>query len=726
MLTQAFLSLLARLPVRNVGLGAVLALASTSTIEYAPSPGDQFVRCQLSTRYLSVILVLFFLGAGSLSACGDDEGNADTTGTVPTEDAGTADTAEPLPDITYPEFGVTARFDLEAARDDDFFAFPYPSDLRLNELGGPDLSSFPDDIGAVVLIQDAIEATETTVKGFSNVAVIYFAFDGELDTATLPEDFWATVEDDASVYLVDITPESPWFGRKMPVTVRYRLDRGRYWAPNTISLQPLYGFPLRADTTYAAVVTTNVMGTSGLPAIGPPEFRAIFEDGAEDTELGAHYAPFIETLGTIGIHPNTVAAATVFTTGAPAAELSRLRTWMYENLPQPETEDVFLAQDGDTYDIYEGTFHMEDFLDGRTPFRNFGEGTLTIAADGEPATREPVELRFALSIPSGEAPAGGWPIVLYSHGTGGDYLSFANGGTARELAYRGIAGFGIDQPLHGARNPTSDDDLNLIVALSISNIVIGRDMLRQHAADLFQATRLLRAGLEIPASISASGEEILTDPDRVAFLGHSQGAQVGALFLPLEPEIRTGVYSEGAGGAAITLMERKENDIDIAAVVATALGLVTDDEPLVEYHPAVGVVIQPLLDPADPLSYARYTFLEPLDGVAHDLLMTEGLQDAATPPRGIEALASASGLPIAEPVVSDVPAMAFQEIPAMTLPVSENLPQRDGVRPTGALIQFPGRNHYLVSRDAGAQYQVFEFLRTGLEGSAVIYPAEDR
>ena len=243
-----------------------------------PLQAVRFERCQLNTRNLAAAFSLLLLSLTVAAACSDEEGTAaDTTATV---DAGTTDTTEPLPDISYPEYGVSAQFDLEAARGDDFFAFPYPSDLRLSEIGGPDLSSFPDDIGAVVLIQDAIEATEQTVKGFSNVAVVYFAFDGEIDTATLPEDFWATVEDDASVYLIDITPESPWFGRKMPVTVRYRLDRGRSWAPNTISLQPLYGFPLRADITYAAVVTTNVTGTSGLPAIGPPEFRAIGENSA--------------------------------------------------------------------------------------------------------------------------------------------------------------------------------------------------------------------------------------------------------------------------------------------------------------------------------------------------------------------------------------------------------------------------------------------------------------
>ncbi len=672
---------------------------------------DQQIRFNLNSLAWLVVLGLLFV-----FACGED-----AEAPEPADDDVVVD--DELPDVTYPEFGVKARFDIESALTEEFWDFPYPSDLRLNEDGGPDLSTFPVDVAAVILIEEAVEAAQTTVSGFSNVAVVYIPFEGELDPETMPADLWASVEDDSSVYLLDIDPDSPWFGRKMPVTVRYRAEEGRYWAPSTISLQPLYGFPLRSDTTYAAVVTTDVMGTSGLPAIGPESFRAIFE-GSADAELAEHYEPFVSALDELRIHPNTVAVATVFTTGAPARELRSLRTWMADTLPQPEAEDIFLAQNGYSFDIYEGTFPMEDFLDGNTPFRNFGEGTLTLTDEGEPATREPVDLRFALSIPSGEPPEDGWPVVLYSHGTGGDYRSFT-GSTAEELARRGIAAFGIDQPLHGARNPTESDELDLILNLTVSNIVIGRDMLRQHAADLFQATRLLRAGLEIPASVSSTGTAFNTDPNRVAFMGHSQGAQVGALFLAIEPDIRSGVFSEGGGGAAISLMERKDNDVDIADIVGTALGLTTDDEPLVEYHPTVGIVIQPLLDPADPLSYARHTILEPMDGVGHDILMTEGLVDAATPPRTIESLASCMGLPIAEPIYSDIESMAFQGIPSMALPVSGNMPDRGDRRPTGALIQFEGRNHYLVSRDAGAKYQVYEFLRTALEGEAVIYPAED-
>ncbi|MCA9564596.1 MAG: hypothetical protein KC561_13960, partial [Myxococcales bacterium] len=308
----------------------------------------------------------------------------------------------------------------------------------------------------------------------------------------------------------------------------------------------------------------------------------------------------------------------------------------------------------------------------------------------------------------------------------GDYTSF-EGTVANELTARGVAVLGIDQPLHGTRNPTeNEDDFDLIVRLAVSNIVIGRDMLRQHIVDLCHATRMLRAGITIPASVTATGVEIHTSPDRLAFMGHSQGAQVGALFLGVEPDIHTGMLSEVAGGSAIALLERKEDDIDIEAVVGTALGLAGSNETLVEYHPAIGAVVQQMLGPADPLEYARGVFLDPPGETAHSVLMTEGTLDTQTPPRGIEALATAMGLPVALPIVSEIDTMALVGIPSVSLPVTQNLPSRDVARSTGALLQFSGRNHFLVFRDPGAQYQVFEFLRTALDGQAVIYPAEDK
>lgn len=684
-------------------------------------------------RPLACVAVISVLALVLLAACGDDDegGPAPPAGDdvgvdTTSDDVGVADLDEP--EIAYPESGVSVRFDLEAALTDSFFAFPYPSDLRLRDDGTVDLTSFP--IGAAVsdLLEQAVDVYEETVEGYSAVSAIYFGFEGALDPESLPADPIASLEADASVFVVDIDPDSPWFGRRHPVNVHYRRDEGRYWDADVVVMQPLFGFPLRAGTTYGAVVTTAVRSDDGRPAIGPESFRALLDAslGPADPELAELYAPLIEVLGLLGVDPNTVSAATVFTTNSPASDLYALRGWMHETLPTPEAHDLFLADDGTDYDVYEGTFPSEEFLDGDPPYRRFGSGTISIGPGGEPATRTPVDLTFALAVPSGEMPDAGWPVVLYNHGTGGWYLSM-DGSTARELARRGVAVMGINQPLHGDRNPTDVDAFDLVISLTVSNIVIGRDMLRQGVADDIQATRLLRQGIVIPAEVAASGEEIRTDPDRVAFLGHSQGAQVGALFLAVEPDVIGGALSEGAGGAAISLLQRKANDIDIEEVVTVALGLDPELEPLELYHPAVGVVIQPLLEPADPLVYARHIWLDPFGGLPHDFAMTAGLQDDLAPPSGIIALGSAASLPVAEPLGDiDMTTFLVQGVGSVALPVSENLPEVGGVRATGALLPYPHRGHFALSRDDGARHQIYEFLASMLAGSPYLPAIEDR
>ena len=90
----------------------------------------------------------------------------------------------------------------------------------------------------------------------------------------------------------------------------------------------------------------------------------------------------------------------------------------------------------------------------------------------------------------------------------------------------------------------------------------------------------------------------------------------------LEPRYRAGVFSEGGGGAAITMLALKLQEIDVSATVAEYLGVDLEAERWALGHPIVTAVIQPLLDAADPLHLARAIFREPLPGGrAHDLVM---------------------------------------------------------------------------------------------------------
>ena len=95
------------------------------------------------------------------------------------------------------------------------------------------------------------------------------------------------------------------------------------------------------------------------------------------------------------------------------------------------------------------------------------------------------ELRFAVSIPKGTMPEGGWPVVLYAHGTGGNYRTFVDEKLAEEVSeikddqgqvLTRLAMISIDQNLHGPRGTESPDSVFFNPqnpAASVHNVVQG-------------------------------------------------------------------------------------------------------------------------------------------------------------------------------------------------------------------------------------------------------------
>ncbi len=195
------------------------------------------------------------------------EGLADTVSDSASDQADLADTEEDVPPRVESERSV--RFDLTAALEDDFFAFPYPSDLRVNETGAPDLASFPTWYAVSNMVEQAAESVETSYPGFSPLSAVYIGFNVSLDPDTLPADVASTIEPSSSVYLIDISNDSPSYGQRQAVTVSYNDTGGGYWSPRTLTIHPLYGLPLRTDTTYAAVVTDAVLDVDGNPLDAP-------------------------------------------------------------------------------------------------------------------------------------------------------------------------------------------------------------------------------------------------------------------------------------------------------------------------------------------------------------------------------------------------------------------------------------------------------------------------
>ncbi|HEU5061114.1 MAG TPA: hypothetical protein VFU21_31500 [Kofleriaceae bacterium] len=575
-----------------------------------------------------------------------------------------------------------------------FYALPFPSDIRVGEDGAIDLRDHPrlNDLAGLYL--DTIMAEQ---RGFGLSSAGFFRFDGAIDPASLPGSAAATVAGGASLYLVDVDPDSPARGTFTPVTAAFKESEGEAIGPNSLAVLPYPGFPLAERTTYALVATRRITSAAGDPVEPDDDFRAVLApDAPDDPDLArAHaiYQPLGAWLDEAGGDERAdVAAAAVFTTGAPTELLGRVREVILRDLPAPVAREVVLVEQTDGYRWFDGRYDGPSFQRGEAPYLKAGDGgDIAIDPDsGEPVVQKMEDLRFSMTIPAGARPEAGWPVAIYAHGTGGDYHSFERDGTARWLAAAGIACISIDQVLHGPRNEDAPPDLAFF---NLQNPLAARDNTLQGALDDFQLVRLV-AGMDL----TAGGIRVRFDADNIFFFGHSQGSLTGVPFVAHEPAIQAAIFS-GAGGLLYLSLLNKTEPVDIAALVRLFLR----DDPLDEYHPVLAL-LQMYMEPADSVSYARR--------LATDVFISEGLVDRYTPVPSIEALATAMRVDPVSPVESEVMGLTLAGRRVLDAPVSGNW--EGGA--TGVLLQYDeaegSDGHFVIFDREDARQQSTQFLAT--------------
>jgi len=591
----------------------------------------------------------------------------------------------------------------------DFFAAPWPADTRLDGDGGMDLAAFPNPAGSS-LLDDWLSVAGPTTRGSGTNSAAYFVFHGALAAASLPVSPAATCEDDSSVFLLDIS-SGPERGRRIPVAVHY-LEQARQFTPaHTLVVRPLEGFPLRSRTRYAAVVTRAVLSAGGRPLGCPDAFERLkYAQRPEDPLLAGWWElvnPALDDIEQLsGVARGQVAALTVFTTQEVAEEMDRVARFVRTRNLEAPRDWAYLGRHGSLH-LFEAWFDLPQYQAGQPP--DFaGGGGFVFDEQGRPLVQRTEHVAFTLAVPDGDPPASGWPLVLYHHGTGGDRFTFCNspGDVCDLLGARGVATLGIDQPLHGERNPWGRDETS--ITFNINNLEAFRDNFRQGAADMLVVERL--AGqLVVPAAVAPGGRDIPLDGERLAFMGHSQGGITGPIFLGSAAAVRGAVLSASGGGLGIVLLERK-NPIDIRALLVLGMGLV--DEELDLDHPVINV-FQAYAERADPINYASRILLEPVAGTApRHVYFSEGLHDEMTMPRQIENLAAAAGCYLMEPVVREIEAMRLRGREALAPPVSGNAGGPGGESITAVLAQYPDDGHFAVFDNPDAQRHYTGFLDT--------------
>lgn len=288
---------------------------------------------------------------------------------------------------------------------------------------------------------------------------------------------------------------------------------------------------------------------------------------------------------------------------------------------------------------------------------------------------------MTIALPRGPVPSAGFPTVIVQHGINGDrslVLSVAN-----TFAKLGWATVGIESVTFGARAAAAASvvDQKSVFPWSAGGAYAGpdgfvdvpngateffgglrsigavRDHLRQSALDLGSVVDVVRnPALDLgPLLAAVPGAKL--DPGRVAFLGDSLGGMMGAMLAAVDPHVKTFVLNVAGGGLFLELAATSPNIASSVSQAAT-INFGFGNGRFASGHPIMQI-LQHIVDPGDPLLYARNIITSPLtvNGAKNppkDVIQIEVLWDETVSNQANEALARAAGFPLGQPGVGSM------------------------------------------------------------------------
>ncbi len=586
---------------------------------------------------------------------------------------------------------VKAYFEVpgaDGADEGDFFRLPFPSDARISG-GKLDLTGFPTPgaglfgVDPVKLYVDELSAHAT---GWGAYPTLYFRFSGPFDFDSLGE---------GSLKFVDVTdPAAP----KPVYWSRFVTDgRSNYICENFLAVRVPLGRPLTPGHTYAAFVLSEAGGKT---FVGRADRKAVVrsdnlsavlgEEEPSDAKLLAAHASFKPLRDFFAAYEgddasltaDNVVTATVFTVDEdvlePMAELAR----SVKNGEAPTASRWVKCQgdavspcaqaeagrdcgeDADGYDEYQALLSVPIFQQGTAPY-------LTPADGGGIDPSKPIfkDVCLSITVPEGEAPAAGWPTVVFAHGTGGSFRSHVRPEVAGVLAAATpkFAVIGIDQVEHGPRRGDSTESPNnLFFNFLNPDATLGNPL--QGAADQLSVARFAKS-LNIDAETS-TGSAIKLDGTKLFFFGHSQGSTHGSLMLPFGDDYKAAVLS-GNGASLHDALRTKTKPENIAGALPILLQDPVMADPVLgdgvtRNHPVLSL-LQQWIGPAEPLSFAPALATPLANHVGKHVFQTFGVEDSYSPPVTLASFAVAAGLKQVTPHSSAKPAFTDSLPPPVAL-----------------------------------------------------------
>lgn len=655
--------------------------------------------------------------------------------------------------------GPIALFHVPRAGEDiaEFYALPFPNDARVKG-GRVDLSGHPTLVHSILgydLVQRYIDAIESELRGFSTVGTSIFRLSRPAAFSTLVAGKGA----DDTMILFDVTPGSPDYGKRMPVSwsaVSGKGSGGSYVCDNWVAFRTLWARPLRQGTTYAAILRTGITANEGGDFKSDADFLSVVgEKKPSDAALAAAwdaYAPLrawtkdsdlpicgADVEGACRMQADDLLSATVYTTAQADQEIQAIRDAV-ESFTPPKVSDLVLCDgatkspcdDGLTGDEHtrgcmgtdpryweiHGKFTAPIWQKGKRPYLQPEDGgALATDGSGKPQSQGTEEICFALSVPKGiPMPDGGWPVVLYGHGTGGTFRSPMGNGFAGEVSSIdvegtkvGVAVLSFDQAMHGPRR--GDTKLGPdVLFFNFANPKGAKGNVLQSVADWFRVERLART-LELPDTMT--GAAIKVDPAQIFLTSHSQGSTSAPAFMAHSVHTRLALFSGAGGGLTLSLLG-KTSPVDVPGAIGYVLGDVdaTGKSRVTEYHPVLNLV-QHYFEAIEPLTYAPSIFFEPRPGVPpKHVLHIWGFGDTYVPDSTAKSLSAAMRAVQAAPYEAKIGGTSSKDPPFSKTWVVDSKWVTGAVTDHAPDGDYDG--HFVLFRNADAIRQAAQFLGTAV------------
>ncbi len=654
--------------------------------------------------------------------------------------------------------GTVALFDATAnlATPEHFFDMPFPSDARKTAAGAPDFTGVGNPLKSSVL--EGLRKIAMERKGTAQMPVAYVRFTAPVapqDPSTL-----IAAEKTAKILLIDLDA-----GSALVPVVAQTLDQDSYVPEDVLAIAPRPGFVLAPAHKHAFVVMKSLGDAQGKPLGAPAAFAALASAGAGAGPLADAYAPLWPALDAVGVARGDVAIATVFTTGDVASDTETMSTKLASAVA-PDLQNVHVdPDDGAAHERYcelQAQITDPQFQSGLPPYDT--DGLFHAGADGLPSKTRDEIVPVTISMPKAPMPAGGYPLVVYFHGTGGVSDAIAdrgvwhpetdakkcpggeldtwNGktgcntkglGPAHVVAEHGIGMAAAAMPVNPQRFPAGAHK-DLPEYFNINNVASLRDIFRQGVIEQRILVDALRRLQVAPSAVAAcTGMSLPTGEtafhfrkDQLFVQGQSMGAMYANLVSATDERVQAAVPT-GAGGYWTFFILQTTFIDKLPAKLGLILGLPAGYTYM---HPTLALA-QAALEPADPMTHMPRLAKNPLPGhPSRPVYQPVGKGDSYFPTTVQDAAALAYGHAQAGGTVWP----SMQELlglgglgGVLPLPVSQNVTGPGGAKSTGVVVQFEGDGvydpHAIYSQLDAVKYQYGCFYASLLASGHATVPA---